>query len=157
GQTYQLTVTSTVTASSGSVSNTATITAEGRTTELPSRSDSACDPEPVNTVADLSITKSDGVASVSAGGSTSYTVTVSNAGPSSVVAAVLLHLVELDLTNRAIMSPRAPVLSFPHPPPPHPKPPSPPRRPPARGQTYQLPVPPPVTASSGSVSTPATI
>ena len=42
----------------------------------------ASDTDTVNPVADLAITKTDGVASVNAGGSTTYTVTVTNNGPS---------------------------------------------------------------------------
>ena len=65
-----------------SVSNTATVTAT--TPDLVTTNNSATASTTVNPSADLSVTKSDGVTSVNAGANTTYTytITVSNAGPS---------------------------------------------------------------------------
>jgi uncharacterized repeat protein (TIGR01451 family) len=72
----------------GSISNTATITAPGGVTDPNLANNSATDTDTVNLVADLSITKSDGVTNVNAGGTTTYTIVVSNAGPSAANGAV---------------------------------------------------------------------
>jgi trimeric autotransporter adhesin len=48
--------------------------------------------------ADLSITKTDGVTSVAAGGSTTYTITASNAGPTGVTGATVADTFPADLT-----------------------------------------------------------
>lgn len=80
GQTYQILVTVTVTASSGSVSNTATIAVPAGTTDSNSANNSATDTDAVNAVASLLITKSNGTGTVNAAGSTSFTVTISNSG-----------------------------------------------------------------------------
>lgn len=61
------------------VSNTATVTGGGDVTP---GNDSATDVAPVISTADLSITKTDGVATAIPGTTTTYTITVSNAGPS---------------------------------------------------------------------------
>ena len=64
----------------GSLSNTATIS--GTVTDPNPANNSATDTDTVTPQADLAITKTDGVASVVAGASTTYTITASNAGPS---------------------------------------------------------------------------
>ncbi len=83
------TVTAPILASAtGTLSNTATVTAPPGTTDSVPGNNSATDNNTVLTgVADLSITKTDGVVSAVAGQSVTYTIVVSNAGPSSVVAA----------------------------------------------------------------------
>ena len=53
----------------------------------------------VQPVADLAITKTDGVTSVTAGGSTTYTIRVTNNGPSSVTSAVLKDPAATGLTQ----------------------------------------------------------
>lgn len=50
-------------------------------------------------LADLSITKTDGVASVQAGAATSYTITVANAGPTAVAGAAVVDTLPAALTN----------------------------------------------------------
>ncbi len=85
GSTVTLTVTAAVTATSGSVTNTAT----SNTADTNAGNNSASDTDTVNRVADLSILKTDGVASVNAGGATSYTLTLTNNGPSAANGAVL--------------------------------------------------------------------
>jgi uncharacterized repeat protein (TIGR01451 family) len=67
---------------SGSLSNTATVAAPGGTTDPDPANNSATDIDTLAASADLSITKTDGVTSATAGGSTTYTITASNAGPS---------------------------------------------------------------------------
>lgn len=48
----------------------------------PTGNNAATDTNTVNPVADLSVTKTDGVTTVDAGGTTTFTIVVSNAGPS---------------------------------------------------------------------------
>ena len=69
-------------ASTGSVSNTATVTAPAGVTDPNPANNSATDTDTLSPVADLAITKTDGRTSVTPGGSTTYTITASNAGPS---------------------------------------------------------------------------
>ena len=69
--------------------NTATITSSPYPDPVPGNN-SATDTDTVTTSADLSITKSDGVASVIAGTSTTYTITLTNNGPSTVPAGVVI-------------------------------------------------------------------
>jgi uncharacterized repeat protein (TIGR01451 family) len=90
GQFYEITIATSVTATSGSVTNTATITAPAGTTDNVGGNNSASDTDTVTPVADLAITKSDGVTSVTAGTSTTYTITVTNNGPSTVPAGVVV-------------------------------------------------------------------
>ncbi len=52
--------------------------------------DTASDTDTVSSIADLSITKTDGVTSVIAGTNTTYTVTITNDGPSSVTGATVV-------------------------------------------------------------------
>ena len=71
------------------MANTATIS----TFPIPdanNANDSATDVDTVNASADLAITKTDGVTSVIPGSSTTFTITVTNAGPSSVPAGVVV-------------------------------------------------------------------
>src|SRR5438105_10935385 len=72
----------------GTIANTATIAAPVGATDPTPGNNSATDTDTVNLVADLSITKTDGVTSVNAGGTTTYTVIVANAGPSAANGAV---------------------------------------------------------------------
>ncbi|TMH23704.1 MAG: DUF11 domain-containing protein, partial [Betaproteobacteria bacterium] len=72
----------------GSIANTATIAAPVGVTDPTPGNNSATDTDTVNLVADLSITKTDGVTSVNAGGTTTYTIIVANAGPSAANGAV---------------------------------------------------------------------
>src|SRR6185503_6479701 len=90
GQFYEITIAANVTATSGSVTNTATIAAPSGTTDPTSGNNSASDTDTVTPVADLTITKTDGVTSVTAGTSTTYTITVTNNGPSTVPAGVVV-------------------------------------------------------------------
>ncbi|WP_313914488.1 proprotein convertase P-domain-containing protein [Tahibacter sp.] len=67
---------------SGSIVNTATVTAPASFTDPNPANNSATDTDGVGSAADLSITKTDGVSNVTPGGSTTYTIVASNAGPS---------------------------------------------------------------------------
>ena len=66
----------------GSITNTATITAPGTVVDNDQVNNTASDTDTLVPQADLAITKTDGVTTVTAGGSTTYTITASNAGPS---------------------------------------------------------------------------
>ncbi|HZP66895.1 MAG TPA: hypothetical protein VFB32_11350, partial [Rudaea sp.] len=76
-------------AAAGSISNTATVAAPGGVTDPNPGNNSATDTDTLGASADLSITKTDGVTSVTAGGSTTYTITASNAGPSNATGATV--------------------------------------------------------------------
>jgi uncharacterized repeat protein (TIGR01451 family) len=79
----------------GTLTNTATVTAASD----PNTGDnSATDEDTLTPQADLAITKTDGVASVTAGGSTTYTITASNAGPSNAPGANVADTFPADLT-----------------------------------------------------------
>ena len=67
-------------AATGTLSNTATISST--VTDPNPANNSATDTDTLTPQADLAITKTDGVTSVVAGGSTTYTIAASNAGPS---------------------------------------------------------------------------
>lgn len=71
----------------GNLVNTAT--AGGATSDPNSANDSATDTDTLVATADLTITKTDGVASVAPGTSTIYTIVVSNTGPSDVPSATV--------------------------------------------------------------------
>lgn len=90
GQFYEITITANVTALSGSVTNTVTVTTPVGTTDLAPGNNTASDTDTVTPITtDLAITKNDSVAAVIAGGTTTYTVRVTNNGPSSVTGAIL--------------------------------------------------------------------
>src|SRR5262249_9921417 len=69
----------------GTLENTATVTAPTRTTDPNPTNDSANDVDNLTPQADLAITKTDGVLAAVPGTSTTYTIVVSNAGPSTAV------------------------------------------------------------------------
>src|SRR6185436_5436648 len=64
GQFYEITVTTDVTATSGNVTNIATVTAPAGMTDPTPGNNTASDTDTVNPVADLAITKTNGVTSV---------------------------------------------------------------------------------------------
>src|SRR5439155_633789 len=70
------------------ISNTASVSAS--TPDPVSGNNSATQATGVSTSADLSVSKTDGVATVTAGTSTIYTITVTNNGPSTVPAGVVI-------------------------------------------------------------------
>ncbi|MES1245730.1 MAG: ExeM/NucH family extracellular endonuclease, partial [Acidobacteriota bacterium] len=66
----------------GTLSNTATVAAPAGVTDPTPGNNSATDNDTLAPQADLAITKTDGVTTVTPGGSVTYTITASNAGPS---------------------------------------------------------------------------
>jgi uncharacterized repeat protein (TIGR01451 family) len=66
----------------GTLSNTATVTAPGGVTDPTPGNNSATDTDTLTPQADLVVTKTDGVTTATPGGSVTYTITASNAGPS---------------------------------------------------------------------------
>jgi len=88
GGSLVFTVMANVTATSGSVTNTANIAAPAGVTDTNTANNTASDTDTVTPVSDLAITKTDGVTTVNAGGTTTYTIVVSNLGPSSANGAI---------------------------------------------------------------------
>ncbi len=82
----------------GTLVNTATVTAPAGTTDPNPGNNSATDTDTLNPQADLSITKTDGVTSVAAGGSVTYTITASNAGPGAAPGATVTDTFPASLT-----------------------------------------------------------
>jgi uncharacterized repeat protein (TIGR01451 family) len=74
----------------GTVANTATITPPVGVTDPAPANNTATDSDPVIAQADLAITKTDGVTSVTPGGTTTYTIVVNNAGPADAVGAAVV-------------------------------------------------------------------
>ena len=72
----------------GTLETTATATPAVGITDPTPANNSATDIDTLTAVADLSITKTDGASTSIPGQSISYTIVVSNAGPSAVVAAL---------------------------------------------------------------------
>ena len=103
GQFYEITVTATVTATSGTVTNTATIGAPVGFFDTNSANDAANDTDSVTQSSDLSITSDDATTSVNAGGTTTYTVRVTNNGPSSVTAATLTDALATGLSKTGVV------------------------------------------------------
>ncbi|SEO08139.1 conserved repeat domain-containing protein [Bradyrhizobium sp. OK095] len=71
------------------LNNTATVTTPGGTTDPNPGNNSSTDSDVVAAGVDLVINMTDGVTSVTAGGTTTYTITASNAGPNAADATVL--------------------------------------------------------------------
>ncbi|HKV11301.1 MAG TPA: DUF11 domain-containing protein, partial [Thermoanaerobaculia bacterium] len=82
----------------GTLSNTATVAAPGSVTDPNPANNSATDNDALGAQADLSITKTDGVASATPGGSVTYTITASNAGPSGATGATVADTFPAPLT-----------------------------------------------------------
>src|SRR5207244_4108639 len=97
--TATFTATATVTAGSGTITNTASIAAPAGTND-PAGNNSATDNNTVITpTADLAITKTDGVTAVNQGGTLTYTIVASNAGPSAVVGATVSDVFPAQLSS----------------------------------------------------------
>jgi uncharacterized repeat protein (TIGR01451 family) len=82
----------------GTLSNTATVTAPAGVTDPTPGNNSATDSDTLGASADLSITKTDGVTTATAGGSVTYTITASNAGPSNATGATVADTFPASLT-----------------------------------------------------------
>ncbi|HEU4388534.1 MAG TPA: hypothetical protein VFV34_12105, partial [Blastocatellia bacterium] len=99
GSTITYTVNATINpAATGSLSNTATVTAPGSFTDTNPGNNSATDTDTLTSQGDLAITKTNGTSTSTAGGSTSYTITVSNAGPSTATGATVADTFPASLT-----------------------------------------------------------
>ncbi len=85
-------------AATGTLSNTATVTAPGSVTDPTPGNNSATDSDALGASADLSITKTDGVTTATPGGSVTYTITASNAGPSNATGASVVDTFPASLT-----------------------------------------------------------
>ena len=94
------TVTATIDAAfTGTLSNTATVSMPGVGVDPTPGNNTSTDITDIVAVADLSVTKSDGVVSQVPGTAVSYTVVVSNAGPSDVVGAAVVDVLPVSLSN----------------------------------------------------------
>jgi uncharacterized repeat protein (TIGR01451 family) len=82
----------------GTLSNTATVTAPGGVTDPTPGNNSATDSDTLAAQADLAITKTDGVTTATAGGSVTYTITASNAGPSDATGSTVADTFPASLT-----------------------------------------------------------
>ncbi|HEV7509674.1 MAG TPA: IPTL-CTERM sorting domain-containing protein, partial [Thermoanaerobaculia bacterium] len=85
-------------AATGTLSNTATVTAPAGVTDQNPGNNSATDTDTLAASADLSITKTDGVTTATPGGSVTYTITASNAGPSNATGATVADTFPASLT-----------------------------------------------------------
>jgi uncharacterized repeat protein (TIGR01451 family) len=85
-------------AATGTLSNTATVAAPAGVTDPTPGNNSATDSDTLAASADLAITKTDGVTTATPGGSVTYTVTASNAGPSSATGATVADTFPASLT-----------------------------------------------------------
>ncbi len=100
GGSVTYTVSATISASAtGSLSNTAMVTAQGGVADPNSANNSATDTDTLSPQADLAITKTDGVTTVNAGGSVTYTITASNAGPSNAPGSTVADTFPASLTG----------------------------------------------------------
>jgi uncharacterized repeat protein (TIGR01451 family) len=82
----------------GTLSNTSTVTAPGGVTDPTPGNNSATDSDTLAASADLSITKTDGVTTATPGGSVTYTITASNAGPSNATGGTVADTFPASLT-----------------------------------------------------------
>lgn len=96
--TFNLTVTPDPSAT-GTITNAATIMMPGGAVDTNPTNDTASDTNTLTPQADLSITKTDGVTTVTAGTALTYTITVRNSGPSTVIGATVTDNVPVKLTN----------------------------------------------------------
>ena len=97
GASVTYTVTAAISPStSGTLSNTATVTSA--VTDPTPANNSATDTDTLTPQANLSITKTDGVTTAIPGGSVTYTITATNAGPSNVTGATVADTLPASLT-----------------------------------------------------------
>jgi uncharacterized repeat protein (TIGR01451 family) len=83
----------------GSLANTATVTAPGSSTECATADNAATDTDTLEPQADLAIVKSDGQSSAVPGEPVTYTITVTNPGPSDVTGATVSDTFPGELTG----------------------------------------------------------
>jgi uncharacterized repeat protein (TIGR01451 family) len=85
-------------AATGTLSDTATVAAPAGVTDPTPGNNSATDSDTLAASADLAITVTDGVTTATAGGSVTYTITASNAGPSNAAGATVADTFPASLT-----------------------------------------------------------
>ncbi|HXS51821.1 MAG TPA: hypothetical protein VN782_04760, partial [Usitatibacter sp.] len=95
-------ITVTVNVAGGAAASLVNSASVGGGGETNTANDTASDPTTVDAVADVGVTKTDGVSSVTAGGTTTYTVVVSNAGPGSANGALLTDAAVAGLAKTAV-------------------------------------------------------
>ena len=101
GQSVSLTLSGTIDPNAtGSISNTAAVSPPAGVTDANSANNTATDTDTLTPQADLSVTKSDGKTSVVPGTNDTYTITVTNNGPSTVSSLTLT-----DTTPSALLNP----------------------------------------------------
>ncbi len=83
----------------GSLTNTVTVTVPAGITDLVPSDNAATDTDLLTPESDLAVAKSDGASSVAAGGTVSYAITVTNAGPSDARQALVSDLFGADFTS----------------------------------------------------------
>jgi len=100
GSTITYTVTGTVSAAAtGMISNTASVVVPTGVVDTNPLNNSATDEDTLTPRVDLSITKTNNVTTVTAGGQVTYTIVVQNAGPSNAVGALVTDAFPAALTN----------------------------------------------------------
>ena len=100
GSTVTYTLTGTVNAAAtGTLANTATVAVPSGVTDPTPANNSATDTDTLTPQADLRITKTDGKSSVAAGSSDTYTIVVTNAGPSAVSGTTVIDAFPASYTN----------------------------------------------------------
>jgi hypothetical protein len=100
GGSVTYTVSANISASAtGTLSNTATVAAAGGVTDPVPGNNSSTDSDTLSPSANLGITKTDGVTTVTAGGSLTYTITASNAGPSNAPGSTVADTLPATLTG----------------------------------------------------------
>ena len=100
GGTLTYTVTATIApGATGSLVNTATVGPPATTQDPLPGNDSATDTDTLTPEADLAITKDNGLASVTAGSPTTYTITVTNSGPSDASGATIADTFPAELSG----------------------------------------------------------
>ena len=102
GGSLTFTVTANVTATNGSITNTATVDPPSGTTDPTTGNNSASDSDTVIPITDLAVTKTDGSATYTAGAAISYTITVTNAGPSNATSVSIADTVPASITGTTI-------------------------------------------------------
>jgi large repetitive protein len=105
GSSIVYTVTGTVSPSAtGTLSNTATVTSPPNIPDLNPNNNTATDTDPLTPRADLSILKTDGQTSSTPGTPITYTIVVSNAGPSAVTGASVQDIFPAELLGPSYVS-----------------------------------------------------
>ena len=107
GQSVSLTLSGTIDpAATGSISNTATVSPPAGVTDT-NIDNTATHTDTLTPQADLSITKTDGLSTIAPGTSDTYTITVTNNGPSTVSSVTLTDVAPSALLNPVFGSPSA--------------------------------------------------